>query len=120
MKTLSEIMESFCKDRLKATFILTFVIETITLLFRFGFGLKSTESTASTVGKLTFGIRIHHGYIGLLMLLLVAIFPAFRRSRFSDSTIVIGASLLVSDIIHHSILYFVTGSADFDLVYPVN
>jgi hypothetical protein len=27
---------------------------------------------------------------------------------------------LVSDIIHHSILYFVTGSADFDLVYPVN
>jgi hypothetical protein len=113
-------MESFCKDRLKATFILTFVIETITLLFRFGFGLKSTESTASTVGKLTFGIRIHHGYIGLLMLLLVAIFPAFRRSRFSDSTIVIGASLLVSDIIHHSILYFVTGSADFDLVYPVN
>lgn len=120
MKTLLEKFASFCKNRFKAIFTLTFIIETVTLLFRFGFGLKSTENTASTIGKLTFGIRIHHGYLGLLMLLLIAIFPALKRSRLADSILVIGASLFISDVIHHSILYFVTGSADFDLVYPVN
>jgi hypothetical protein len=27
-------------------------------------------------------------------------------------------SLLVSDAIHHCLLYLITGSSDFDLVYP--
>lgn len=120
MPKLSAKIESFCNSRYLATATLTFVIEAITLLFRFGFGLKSTEHTASTVGRLTLGLRIHHGYIGLLMLILLALIPALKRSRLANAVFVIGASLFISDIIHHTILYFVTGSADFDLVYPAN
>ena len=120
MKIIWEKLNLFCQKRLVATAILTALIEAVTLLFRFGFGLKSTESTASTVGKLSFGIRIHHGYIGLLLLILLMIIPALRRTKMANILLVIGASLFISDIIHHTILYFVTGSADFDLVYPGN
>ncbi|MFZ5949954.1 MAG: hypothetical protein ACOYXC_04585 [Candidatus Rifleibacteriota bacterium] len=98
-------------------FALTLAIEAITLFFRFGLSLESTKHTASTVGRLTGGIRIHHGYIGILFLLLLTL-PALRKSNFGNILLVIGASLAISDIIHHSILYFVTGSADLDLVYP--
>ena len=31
---------------------------------------------------------------------------------------VVGMSLFLSDVIHHSLLYLITGAADFDLVYP--
>lgn len=103
--------------KLAATIVLTVLIEAITLLFRFGLGLESTVHTASTVGKLTFGLRIHHGYIGALILIILRL-PRFRHTEFHSALTVLGASLIFSDIIHHTILYFVTGSADFDLVYP--
>lgn len=112
--------EFYCRNRWRATLILTFIIEALTLAFRFGLGLKSTEHTASTVGRLTMGIRIHHGYIGLLLLILLAIIPKLKNSRLANAVFVIGASLAISDVIHHTILYFVTGSADLDLVYPSN
>jgi hypothetical protein len=102
---------------LKLTLILTTVIESITLTFRFGLGLQSTRDTAATVGRLTFGIRIHHGYIGILLAALYTI-PALKKHPKSKFLLVLGLSLFFSDIIHHSILYFVTGSSDFDLVYP--
>jgi len=100
---------------MKKILFLTTIIEAITLFFRFGLGLKSTESTASTIGKLTFGIRIHHGYIGLL--LLIATFTFKLKNKFKDQLPIIGWALFLSDAVHHLILYVVTGSADFDLVY---
>ncbi|MEW6711619.1 MAG: hypothetical protein AB1403_17485 [Candidatus Riflebacteria bacterium] len=111
-----KLKKIFAKPAL-ATFVLTVAIEAITLFFRFGLGLESTKHTASTVGQFTGGIRIHHGYIGILLLLLLAL-PTLRKSKFCNIFLVIGASLAISDIIHHSILYLVTGSADLDLVYP--
>lgn len=93
-------------------------MEVVTLLFRFGLGLKSTEHTASTVGQLTMGIRIHHGYVGLLILLLMFLLPALRNHRYGNFAVIAGMSLFFSDIIHHSLLYLITGSADLDLVYP--
>lgn len=117
-KSLLSRAEEFCQNRLKATVIITTIIESVTLLFRFGLGLKSTEHTASTVGRMTMGIRIHHGYVGLLILLLLILSPALRKNRFFNAAFVIGMSLFVSDVIHHSLLYFITGSADLDLVYP--
>jgi hypothetical protein len=117
MKNLLNKIENACRSRFSAAVALTVAIEAITLLFRFGLGLKSTQHTASTVGRLTFGIRVHHGYIGVLLLLLLLI-PAIKRSRLADVLWVVGAAMFASDIIHHSILYFVTGSADLDLVYP--
>jgi hypothetical protein len=105
------------KNENKKILILTAIIEAITLLFRFGFKLESTKHTASTIGKLTMGIRIHHGYIGILILLINAAINSQNKSLASLAKI-IGFSLALSDIIHHIILYLVTGSADFDLVYP--
>ncbi len=96
---------------------LTFVIEATTMFFRFGLGLESTKHTASTVGRLTMGIRIHHGYIGLVMLLLLFI-PFIKKSRYAAVLSIVGASLFLSDILHHTLLYLITGSADLDLVYP--
>ncbi|PKL45082.1 MAG: hypothetical protein CVV41_03050 [Candidatus Riflebacteria bacterium HGW-Riflebacteria-1] len=112
-----ELVYRFCQRRRSATIILILAIEAVTLLFRFGLGLKSTEHTASTVGRLTMGIRIHHGYVGLILLALL-LFSRFRQSRNADVMFVVGMSLFLSDVIHHSLLYLITGAADFDLVYP--
>jgi len=107
----------FCQKRLTAVILLTFVIEAVTLFFRFGLGLESTKHTASTVGKLTMGIRFHHGYAGIILLMLL-LTGRFKQHRAADLIFVVGMSLFVSDIIHHTLLYLITGSADLDLVYP--
>ncbi len=106
-----------CQRRGLATIITTGVIETVTMLFRFGLGLKSTVHTASTVGRLTMGIRFHHGYAGLILLFLL-LCPQIKNSRYADIFFVAGMSLFISDALHHTLLYFITGSSDFDLVYP--
>ncbi|EKD84030.1 MAG: hypothetical protein ACD_39C00295G0002 [uncultured bacterium] len=112
-----ERVHQFCHHRQRATIALTLAIEAVTLFFRFGLGLKSTEHTASTVGQLTMGIRFHHGYAGLILLFLL-LFKRFKESRSADVMFVAGLSMFISDVIHHSLLYVITGSADFDLVYP--
>ncbi|MBU1109140.1 MAG: hypothetical protein KKB51_20855 [Candidatus Riflebacteria bacterium] len=112
-----ERIYQFCSTRRRATILLTLAIESVTLFFRFGLGLKSTEHTASTVGRLTMGIRFHHGYAGLILLLLLFL-HRFRQSRAADTIFVVGMSMFISDVIHHSLLYILTGSADFDLIYP--
>lgn len=92
------------------------LIEGVTAFFRFGLGLESTRDTASTVGRLTGGIRIHHGYLGVLLLLI-----AWRWAREGPARrwgLVIGWSLVLSDLIHHFVvLWLATGSPQFDLVY---
>ena len=97
---------------------LTIFIELVTALFRFGFQLESTKHTASTVGMLTGGIRIHHGYVGVVMCLASAFFKGDRRF-YSQVLWIIGSSLVLSDLIHHFlVLWPITGSPQFDLVYP--
>src|SRR5258708_2352507 len=55
--------------------LLALVIEGFTVVLRFGLHLESTRDTASTIGTMTFGLRIHHGYIGLFLLPLAWCFP---------------------------------------------
>ena len=96
--------------------ILTVVFEAITAILRFGFGLQATQSTAF-ISHLTFGIRIHHGYIGVLLLLisLIPSIPIYVR----NVLIILGGSLFLSDLIHHFIvLWLVTGDPQFHLTYP--
>jgi len=118
INSLTRKIQEFCCNRFRAIFMLTTIIESVTLFFRFGLGLKSTEHTASTVGQLTMGIRIHHGYVGLFILIMLFLIPVSRQHRYGNIAYVTGMSLFVSDILHHSLLYLVTGSADLDLVYP--
>ena len=95
---------------------LTVAIEAITCVLRFGSGLESTKDT-TVVGAYTFGIRIHHGYIGLLVLAAWWLTPA--RVAWRPWLLRAGAALFLSDMIHHFlVLWPITGHHDFDLTYP--
>ncbi|MEZ6061664.1 MAG: hypothetical protein R3C19_15055 [Planctomycetaceae bacterium] len=98
--------------------LLTIVVESVTCFLRFGCRLQSTMHTASTIGSLTCGIRIHHGYIGGVMMLAACLL--WDRFPLATKWLLIAAlALLLSDAIHHFlVLWPVTGSPQFDLVYP--
>ncbi|HSH05866.1 MAG TPA: hypothetical protein VLL52_25340 [Anaerolineae bacterium] len=99
----------------------TLFFEFVTIFARFGLGLQSTRDTATTIGLITRGIRIHHGYIGLLIIL----WSLMRRGRKFIGPIthhhgrIFGIALLASDLIHHFlILWPIEGHHQFDLFYP--
>lgn len=97
---------------------LTAIIELICVILRFGLRLESTRDTASTIGWLTFGIRIHHGYCGLVLIVVASLLLA-RYPRLARWGLVIGWALVLSDLIHHFlVLWPLTGSPHFDLTYP--
>ena len=92
------------------------VIEAITCVFRFGLGMQSTRDTA-WLAALTFGYRIHHGYIGLVLLVLTVLPPLGGVLR--KMLLLIGIALLISDFVHHFlVLWPATGSPQFDIRYP--
>ncbi|MFG0248827.1 MAG: hypothetical protein ACF8OB_08065 [Phycisphaeraceae bacterium JB051] len=96
---------------------LTFLFELLTVILRFGFALESSRHTASTVGVLTMGIRIHHGYIGFLMLIAAWFFKS--KPMLFTWILITGIALFASDMIHHFlVLWPITGSPQFHLVYP--
>jgi len=92
--------------------VLTALIEGFTVLLRFGLHLEATRDTASTLGRLTGGMRIHHGYFGLLVILIAA--AVLRRWL-----VVVGIALVCSDLVHHFlVLWPIVGSPEFYLFYP--
>ena len=91
--------------------------EILTCVLRFGFALESTRDTASTIGRLTLGIRIHHSYIGIACIA-VAFWLEQRFPRSSFHLLAIGLGLFISDMIHHFVvLWIITGNPQFDLLY---
>ncbi len=97
--------------------ILTFLFELLTVILRFGFSLESSRHTASTVGVLTMGLRIHHGYIGIAMIIAVWFFKS--KPIVFAWILIMGIALFASDMIHHfMVLWPATGSPQFHLVYP--
>lgn len=98
--------------------LLAVVIEAVTVMFRFGFKMESTRDTASTIGVLTRGIRIHHGYVGVLVII-VSFLCLRARPTLARWMLVVGTALVLSDMIHHfAVLWPIVGSPEFDLVYP--
>lgn len=98
------------------TLALTTAIEAITILLRFGFNLQAARTT-SFVGRFTFGIRIHHGYVGIIMLVVAWLRP--EPVNIHHLLLIVGGALLLSDIIHHLlVLWPITGSPQFHLTYP--
>jgi hypothetical protein len=92
------------------------LIEALTCVLRFGLRLQSTRDTGF-LGRFTLGYRVHHGYLGLLALL-VATCPLLRR-QVRRWAVRVGLALLLSDLLHHFVvLWIATGSPQFDLVYP--
>lgn len=106
------------KQVIAGAWLLTIGIEAITAFMRFGLKIQSTRDTASILSALTGGIRIHHGYIGLL--LAVAALLAWRRwPPVARWMLLVGVALVASDLIHHFVvLRLVVGDPQFDLVYP--
>jgi hypothetical protein len=97
--------------------LLTALFEGITLVLRFGGGLQSSVHTAF-LADATLGLRIHHGYLGALMLLGL---PVLARTRPQSVpwTAAVGVALIASDLIHHFlVLWPLTGSPCFDFLYP--
>jgi hypothetical protein len=93
--------------------LLTVIIELITVFFRFALKMKSSEATKAVAG-LTFGLRIHHGYIGLLIM----IASAFLSEKYKKYAFIAGTAMFLSDLIHHFIvLKLITGSPEFDIFY---
>jgi hypothetical protein len=96
------------------TLIATLLIEAITCLLRFGLRLQSTRDTAS-MARFTFGLRIHHGYLGVCFVV-AGLF--LRASRWKDVLVIVGGALALSDLIHHFlVLWPITGSPQFDWLY---
>ena len=97
--------------------VTTVLFEGITLFMRYFYKLESTRDTASTIGVLTFGIRIHHSYIGLLFLLISIYF--LKHHKYYNWFYAISIGLISSDFIHHFlILWPIEGSPEFHLIYP--
>lgn len=100
---------------------LTVVFELITVLFRFGFKLEATRDTARFVARWTRGFRVHHGYWGVPLLLVAtpALLLPVGPMLASAWLMILGLALIKSDLVHHFlVLWPITGSHDFDLVYP--
>ena len=95
---------------------LTFAVELLTVFLRFGLGLQS-GTQGSRIGRLTRGLRIHHGYIGVALLAGAALFgPA---SVAGTALFFAGIALAFSDMIHHFlVLWPITGAPEFHLRYP--
>lgn len=97
--------------------VLAAVIELVTVFLRFGLGLQSTRDTGF-VQHLTLGLRIHHGYVGVV-LLLFAWRMQLRWPGVVNLFLVIGVGLVLSDLAHHFlVLWPITGSPQFDIFYP--
>ena len=97
---------------------LTLIFEVITCVMRFGLKLESTRDTESTIGRMTCGVRIHHSYIGGVIMLL-ACWQWDRYPKASWWMLAIGLGLFFSDLIHHFlVLWPVVGSPQFDFFYP--
>jgi hypothetical protein len=93
--------------------VLTVWLEIITLWIRFGLGLESSRD--GLMRRMRIPLRIHHGYVGLLLLGWAAWTPLPRWAR--TWAIRIGAALFFSDLAHHFlVLWPLTGDPQFDLV----
>ena len=97
--------------------VLALAIELFTIWARFGLGLAATRDTG-VIGHLTFGLRIHHGYVGFLLAMLAWLLPE-GHSGLRNLTWMVAIALMASDLLHHvAVLWPITGSPEFDLVYP--
>jgi len=69
--------------------VITAVLEIITCIGRFGLKMRARDWK--------WPVRIHHGYVGLVLVLLWLVIP-------QEWLLIIGLSLVVSDAIHHFVV----------------
>ncbi len=93
----------------------TAAVEVFTCLLRFAFSLESQKDTA-WMAPLTFGYRVHHGYWGILLVVIAAF--AWRSRALRNALLIVGGALFLSDMVHHFlVLWPVTGRPEFYFTY---
>jgi hypothetical protein len=99
------------------TALLTLLIEGVTLIFRFVFGVQAAQAT-SFVSSLSFGLRVHHCYVGAVVCALAFLFA--QGSWLRVWALRLGLALVFSDLLHHFVvMMLIIGHHEFDLFYPV-
>ena len=105
-------------DSLLLLVLLTIAVEVVTIAGRFVLGVEILSDTPSSMRNLTFGLRVHHSYIGLAGLSLALPLSGALPAHAAWATI-IGLALLGSDLIHHfCVLWPLTGHHEFFFSYP--
>ena len=101
-----------------AVAVVTGIIEAVSIFLRFGLDIVASRDTQSTVAPLTGNLRIHHGYIGIVLLLLAwFLFKLYPKT--ARGLGILGAALVLSDLIHHLlVLWPLTGSPELHFFYP--
>ena len=96
--------------------LLTVVFELLAFSVPFRLGNALPCATLRRLRTLTFGLRIHHGYLGLVLIVLAFL---CRSRSWRRWFLIIGVALVLSDLAHHFlVLWPITGQSDFDLFYP--
>ena len=97
-------------------FLAAFAVEFATIVLRFGSGWRSPEVTRCCA-RWTAGWRVHHGYVGVALLVVAWLAPL--PAALAAFTWIAGIALALSDAIHHfAVLWPVTGSHEFYVRYP--
>ena len=108
--------ELSCAKILAFGLILGLAIELFTIWARFGLGMQAARVTAP-MGAWTFGIRLHHGYLGIAIGL-IGWFVAAGNLGLRNLLLMLCVGIIASDLMHHFlVLWIVTGSPQFDLFY---
>lgn len=94
---------------------LGFLFLAVSALFRFGLGWTSAARTRP-LARFTRGYRIHHGYPGVLLLLVLPWVPT--TSWYFLALWTGGWALILSDVLHHLLLWWVTGDPELHGRYP--
>ena len=103
------------RQKTVAAIVLTAVIEIVTVILRFGLKLESHKH-GSFLAPITFGLRIHHGFVGIAMI--IAAFFFGKASVWRSIFLIVGFALAASDTIHHFlVLWPITGGPEFYLHY---
>lgn len=116
LKSYRFIMHWFLEHPIYAGTLLALIFEIITVILRFGFKFTSPTHT-KVLSRFTSGFRVHHGYPGAGMLMVVPLIP--NPTIVASLVIILGIMLFLSDLIHHSIvLPICVGNHEFDIKYP--
>ena len=92
-------------------YLAALAIELATIVLRFGWGMRSPETT-KCCARFTGGWRIHHGYVGVALLVLAWALPLPAAA--SALLWISGIALALSDALHHfAVLWPLTGSPEF-------
>lgn len=113
---MRRLLNAVRRKPLMSGLVLTGPVEAITCFNRFVLGLR-TKDHLDLLTTLTFGLRIHHGYVGLAMLVVWAACAGVRRLRdrwWHSWLLAGGIACVLSDAVHHFIvLKLVTGCTEF-------